>query len=76
MSEDLHAARERLAGVPGVADATVASTPGGMSCIEIVLQPRYDTLGGIHLDAIADEGLGIVDVSRQGNPTHLFVTVR
>jgi hypothetical protein len=50
--------------------------PSGMWTTEVTLIPRWASVPSHVLEAIADEDLGIADVSPQGRPSHLVIMVR
>lgn len=75
----IYAAKTTLAGLPGVVAADVVDQPnlltgGEDRHLEVVLTPEHDRVPPRVVRILAECGLGIDDVSRQGSPSHVVVT--
>jgi hypothetical protein len=79
--DDLNAAQVTLSGVQMVVQADVVEQPNLKTGttdahLEVVCAPEHDTVPPRVLRILAECGLGIRDVTPQGDPAHLFVTAR
>ena len=78
--DDLNSAQVTLSGVQMVVHAEVVDpvhhAAGDAPILEVVCAPEHDTVPPRVLRILAECGLGVRDVTPQGDPAHLFVTAR